>query len=905
MVNSDSVLELVRSGFAVFPVHYPLKSGGCSCERSSCEHVGKHPQTPHGFKDASKDPDRISEWWSWDSPNVGIATGAVSGVGILDVDGKKGADELAKLEAEHGPLPRTPVARTGRDEFSRHVYFKDREDAPFPSKTAIRPGLDLRGDGGYVVAPPSLHASGRRYEWDVSPEEAPFAHAPDWLISLIKKPKQSTGSADLPKLAPANSPAEWSSSYVRAAVDGVVNDMRSAGEGTRNDTLNKCAFRLASLRAGGADVTDSAVAALAEAARAAGLEDAEIERTIRSGAQAGAQEPAVPDKSHEEVNLQRAIDKWHASSPSSTGTTRDSAREKGAEIRLTDLGNARRLVRRHGRDLRHSEAFGWLVWDGTRWAPDATGEVMRRASTVAEELFAEAQKLTEEVAHAPTKDEKKAAARRAEETLSWAIKSESERAIKAAVALARTEAGVAIRSDDLDRDPMLLNVANGTIDLRTGTLREHRREDYLTKLAPVTYDPDARSEMWEQFLGRITLGDESLVAFLRRAAGYALTGDVTEQCFLLAYGVGSNGKSTFIETVRTVMGDYSIQAQFSTFTSRKDNGGARGDIARLRGARLVSAIEGNEHSRLDESLVKQLTGGDTVTARMLYKDEFEFRPAFKLFLATNHKPRISGTDHGIWRRIRLVPFLAKFEGKDKDPKFKERLLETELPGVLAWAVRGCLEWRRDGLGEPDAVTAATNGYRSDQDDLGRFLEERCLVQAGARVASGILYSAFTTWSTGNGEKPLSQKSFTSRMQDRGFVKARNRHRIEWHGVTLPGLNGDDTTPSGVGSDPPPGESIGAECPKNDQGGHNDPTPRVGSDHDPTRCSKSFDDNTIEAIGNVSGVGCVGRTDNFPHTLAHQEKVPENPTPPYTLHADKRDAARNESMDEGPRGRVLM
>ncbi|HZV03174.1 MAG TPA: phage/plasmid primase, P4 family, partial [Planctomycetota bacterium] len=452
---------------------------------------------------------------------------------------------------------------------------------------------------------------------------------------------------------------------------------------------------------------------------------------------------------------------------------------KPSEVRLTDLGNARRLVRLHGRDLRFSAtAGGWFTWTGQRWRRDETGEAERRAKSVPAEIFAEASELMSRASTAADEDERKKLANRAQELAAWAMKSESEPRLRALLALAESEPGIPVLAEDLDRDPFLLNVANGTIDLNTGELRPHRREDLITKLAPVAFDSAARLDRWTRFIDGVTGGKVELARFLQRLVGYALTGSTSEQVLALLYGTGANGKSTFLETLREVLGDYALQANFGTFLAAKDEGGPRNDVARLRGARLVTAIETKEGGRLNEGLVKTLTGGDTVTARFLYREEFEFVPSFKLFLASNHKPAIKGTDLGMWRRIRLVPFVVTFRENDpnpllrKDPALREAL-RAELPGVLRWAVEGALAWKREGLGLPDQVRAATEGYREEQDTLGTFLAERCLTGDSARVSSSLLYGAFKDWALANGEKPCSQRAFSLRLSERGFEKKRS------------------------------------------------------------------------------------------------------------------------------------
>jgi putative DNA primase/helicase len=286
------------------------------------------------------------------------------------------------------------------------------------------------------------------------------------------------------------------------------------------------------------------------------------------------------------------------------------------------------------------------------------------------------------------------------------------------LARAQAERGVAITHNALEVDPWRLTVMNGTLDLRTGEMGEHRREDLYTRFVPVEYDPVAECREWLVFLNRVLNGNEELIAFLQRAMGYSLTGSTGEQCLFFLHGSGANGKSTFLEILRALLGDYAVQADFATFLENR-NDGPRNDIARLFGARVVTSSEVGEGKKVNESLVKSLTGTDRVAARFLYAEAFEFLPTFKLWLAANHKPVIRGTDTAIWRRIRLVPFTVEIPEGERDPELPNRL-RAELPGILAWAVQGCLLWLESGLGVPDQVRAATDAYRRESDILGAF-----------------------------------------------------------------------------------------------------------------------------------------------------------------------------------------
>jgi putative DNA primase/helicase len=435
---------------------------------------------------------------------------------------------------------------------------------------------------------------------------------------------------------------------------------------------------------------------------------------------------------------------------------------------LTDLGNAERFAARHGEHVKHVPAWGWLAWDSTRWARDESA-VFRHAKETVRAMYAEAAQLTDET------DRKRLA--------DHAIRSENAARLDALLKLAETEKQVEARAADFDGEPLLLNCANGTLDLRTGRLYPHNAADRLTRITGTVYDPAATCPTWGSFLARVLGGNDELIAFLQRAMGYSLTGDTAEQVLFFCYGTGANGKSTFLETVRAVLGEYSQQSEFSTFLARQ-NESVRNDIARMAGVRFVAAIEAGEGRRLNEPLIKTLTGGDTVTARFLFKDYFEFRPQFKLWLAANHKPIIRGTDNAIWRRIRLIPFTVTIPESERDSKLAAKL-RAELPGILAWAVRGCLDWQRSGLGTPNEVRNATDSYRAEMDTLAAFIDERCFVGPAATVKKGDLYSAYKAWAEGNGEYVETSKTFGLRLAERGLSETRdgqgNRY---WRGIGL-------------------------------------------------------------------------------------------------------------------------
>lgn len=442
----------------------------------------------------------------------------------------------------------------------------------------------------------------------------------------------------------------------------------------------------------------------------------------------------------------------------------------------TDLGNARRLVAAYGKNLRFCHESGkWLAWNGEIWATDNSGIVDRFAKETVRKTYLEA-------GAAANDGDRGSLAKHA-------LKSEAEARLRAMVNLAKTEPDIPVTPSQVDADLWLLNCRNGTVDLRTGKLLPHRPENLCTKQVPVIFDRHAKCPKWIAFLRRVMADNRTLVQFLQRALGYALTGSTREEVLFFFYGTGANGKSTFIETCRKLLGDYAVQADFDAFVTKK-NEGPRNDLARLVGARFVAAVEAAQGRQLAENVIKQVTGGDTITARFLYHEYFEFSPQFKLFLVANHKPRVVGTDEAIWRRIRLVPFTVTIPREQRDKQLLGRL-QSELPGILAWAVRGCLKWQCDGLGEPEPVSTATEAYRREMDVMADFIEEHCVLGERETADAGLLYKLFQEWSEKNGEEILTQKSLGAQLRERGFEPSKKRGHRCWVGLRLRRENDDD------------------------------------------------------------------------------------------------------------------
>lgn len=438
----------------------------------------------------------------------------------------------------------------------------------------------------------------------------------------------------------------------------------------------------------------------------------------------------------------------------------------------TDLANARRLAVRHGEDIRFTAERGWLVWDGRRWAADEKSvQIQARAKETSASIY----------------DEVKDAADR-DAIYKHARRSQSKSAIENMIWLTRSEPGVPARLVDFDRDGWLFNVASGTLDLRTGRLRSHAREDLITNLASVAFDGAATCDLWDSFVWRVTDHNEGLYNYLRRFVGYLLVGDTSEQVIHFLHGLGANGKSVFVEVLIRLLGEYAV-AVSPDLIMLKRHGGIPNDVARLRGVRAALMNETTQGARFDEAKLKDLTGGDTLTARFLHQEFFDFAPTHRIVIRGNHKPAINGTDEGIWRRLRLVPFVVTIPEGERDHQLLAKL-EAELPGILNWAIAGCLEWQRDGLKPPAVITDAVRAYREESDTLGRFIDEHCDARPLAQIKSGSFFQRYQQYAEQAGERWLSHKDLPGEMQRRGFGLKRTKAGGLYVGIEFRSVEGE-------------------------------------------------------------------------------------------------------------------
>lgn len=464
--------------------------------------------------------------------------------------------------------------------------------------------------------------------------------------------------------------------------------------------------------------------------------------------------------------LQRLVDaapEW--TPPKSKPSTRKSSAKITAaadDFHLTDLGNARRFIKRHGKDVRYSFPLKtWFCYDGRRWERDDSGQIERLGKETVAELLPEVAKIDD--------------SRDQEAMGRFALASQQAPAIAHMLQLARSDCPVL--PGDFDVDALLLNCPNGTLDLRSGQLREHRREDLLSRLCPTPFNPNAECPEFLKFLDKVFGGRSGLITFAITFFGYCLTGNVREQLTAIFWGEGSNGKSTLLGVIQHVLGsDYMIQAVSDFLVAKRGNRHSTEQFD-LMGKRLAVCTETDEGTGLNEALLKQLTGGENIRARPVFKDNIEFAPTHKIVLCTNHKPEIKNTDHGIWRRLALVPFAVRFWDPDKgetgddhlkvDKRMMEKLL-AEREGILALLVGGCLDWQRHGLRLPKEVLEATAKYRREEDQVQHFLDDCCLRGPNYQQRAASVYAAYREWIDQQGEPPMTQTKFGRVISQKGI-----------------------------------------------------------------------------------------------------------------------------------------
>jgi P4 family phage/plasmid primase-like protien len=794
----DAALRLARLGWPVVPLHEVRGDGSCSCGSTDPTHkAGKHPRVGKQWQmKATTDEAVIRSWFGkWPAANLGVAC-RPGGVFILGPDGEQGMKDLARLEAENGPLPPCPRQASGTPP-GQHLVFRWAEGTHVKNRQTKKGEvvahrgccIDVRGAGGQFVVAPSRNRAGP-YSWIVTPWEVPPPDPPGWLLRWLEDEEPSRGSAKgttgpVLKVRAEPTVEERAVKYLASCPEAV------SGQGGHAATM--WAARAVVY---GFDLGEDRGFAVLDQHYNPRCRPPWTEKELRHKCKDANKDDGFrerrgwllkEDKPHEHNGHARHEHDGPAEPerPAPGGAGAPPGREP---VNLTDLGNARRLARAAGDDLRWVRSWKkWIEWDGKRWSDGDQYDVRRRGESVITDLFLAATEQMKQLA-GDDGDQAKVRLAALQKTQTWAKKSEDARRLNAMVDLLRSQPGVGIDHEQLDRDPWLLNCPNGTLDLRTGRLRPHARGDYLTRLCPTPFDPEAECPAWEAFLCDVFRSgdgpDLDLICYVQRLLGYGLTGDTSEHLLAVLHGTGANGKSVFVNVVGEVIGHEMVCTAAPDLLLARDLDKHPCELACLFGKRLVVCQEAGTGRRLNEPLVKWLTGGDRLQARRMREDPWEFTPTHKAILVSNYKPAVAGTDNGIWRRLRLIPFDVTFPPERQD-KGLTRRLTAEAPGILAWMARGCSHWRAGGLNEPARVLAATRSYREGEDMVGRFIAERCLVSPDATVRSDALYTAFVAWSKAGGEeKVLSRRKFGEAMTGREGVGRETSNGTRYRGLAL-------------------------------------------------------------------------------------------------------------------------
>lgn len=740
LATVDAALQYASRGWEVFPCKAGAKTPAIKWKADGL---------------VTTDPQQVRSLFS-NYRNANIAIIVPVGLLVLDVDtkdGKVGAESLAKLEAEYGKLPSAPKQRTWSGGY--HLLFKLPDGVEVGiSAGKVAEDLDVRANGdGYILCEPSV-INGQKYQWEFS---SPLADgdmdiplAPDWLIKLASK--------DV-KVAPLRI---ISSKQVKKA---------DVDEELEFERIKSALFSIP------AELSDNRHVWVTLGMALKNENEANYDLWCDWGSQSEKFNEADSAYTWKSFNkVENSITKATLFKMAREHGWVDTSFIHGIEEQtnlLTDLGNTKRLVALHGDSIRYcKEKRCWLCWSESEkhWVWDSD-KLMRLAAEVSAVIFDEAKAAgaegKSELAIALTKH---------------AMKTQSLRSLKAMMELASYQEGMAINLNELDSNSWLLAVDNGVLNLKMGGLEPSDKSNYITKHTKVTFEATATCPTWEKFLKTAMGGNEALIAYLQRAIGYTLTASTSEQVMFLCHGYGANGKSVLLNILSKLVGDYAVTAQSESLMAKREGSSINNDIARLRGARLVTTSETDDGKRFAEAQIKQLTGGDIISARYLYAEFFEFIPVFKIWMAMNHRPIIQGDDLGIWRRIVLIPFSVTIPEKERDGSLQQKLT-GELSGILNWAVAGCLEWQRIGLAPPVEILAATEGYKSDMDMLGNWLEDCCLVSLSNQCVAAALYASYREWCVMNGRFAVSNTRFGQKLQERGFTKRRSNGYV-YEGLKL-------------------------------------------------------------------------------------------------------------------------
>lgn len=741
-------------GWRVIKLYAVDEAGRCECGRSNCSSAGKHP-VDTGWQNTprSSGADIQAEFDDGGIWNVGIATGDPSGFFVLDIDlDKPGTLERVKEMQAGRKFPATFTARTGGGGYQ---YYFAMPDFPVTNSARRLPdGVDVRGTGGQVVAPPSRSGKGP-YKVAI---DAVIAPAPEWLLELVRPlpPAAPVDLQTLPKLTDLSEAEQRRlGTYVDRAVQAEIRRLDECkergwdGPGWNQTTFEVSCTLVELANSPWAPLTlEEALATIqANAPRDKNFGAAEIEGCFASALKTvDGKGRALPEDRTARITVipgDPLTDPDAMPGPMPAGPAEAPVTPRD----WTDLGNARRLVDEFGEHLRYIPesgqwaAYGDGVWIMKQHAGMTAAQHMIEG-LVDREAFLYSEEPTGEDGDGPSERDR---------FFKWAKAQQMSARIDACVRQATGRKEIIASLTDFDRDPDILNVKNGVIDLRTGELHPHEPTQLTMLQSPIVYDPAAKAPQWQAFLERC-LPDPAVREYLQKATGYSLSGSMAEQALFIHHGPGANGKSVYLVVANMLAGGYAQVVPRETLLSKGNNNEHPTSIARMRGRRFLQASETGAGKRLDEEMVKGLTGGEQQTARFIGKDGFDFTPTGKIHLVTNHLPRLTDAE-SIWRRLHLIAWAQTIPVHERNANFlrEEYWVESgEAPGILAWAVRGAVAWYRDGLGMPESMKRDLAEYRSDQDVLGEFLALRLEPDPHGFAATSEIYGAYQAWCFANG-----------------------------------------------------------------------------------------------------------------------------------------------------------
>jgi P4 family phage/plasmid primase-like protien len=745
---------------------------------------------PEWQKKATTDIDQV-RLWNAENPcyNVGCV-GTPDGILVLDSDDPELIDRIERDTGQK--MPRTFTVRSGGKKLP-HLYFRQTDATRKLGNRSAAGLFDLQSMNKYVVGPGSVLEGGGTY--DVI-DDSPIADFPDWLGDWIEH------NSDRVKHGGKGAPVHEDFEFDRFCDHF---DFTFIADNDGKHFFRECPFKGDVHTSNGKP--DHPACAILYDGETIGFSDLAtscegcgktIHDLIQHRYEQGYEKYGGPIFAENEfteelledfgvksaLEAEECIPCIHFGESSYTHAREESLPKMYASPtpdfypvewseQKSDKGNAELLARYFGYDIvfvpEAGKAGGYYVWTGTHWEHDKGNAAMYRMAKQISGIL---------LIHAS----QQASADQRDEWASYAISCGNAGKLKNMIELVRTHVRT-VHKSEFNSQRMLLNLRDGTVDLKTGTLRPHDRNDLLTKCQSIEWNPSAECQRWLQFLNEVFEGSQKVINFIQSAVGYTLTGLTVEEVLFIGWGTGRNGKGKFTDTLIALMGDYARPAKFDMFVAKKGDEGKANDVAELFGARFVPASEGEQSKRLAEAKIKNMVSGDPVEGEKKYQDSFTYYPEYKIWLFTNYKPRIVGTDEGIWDKVIFIPFRRYFAPEERDHRLLEKL-KAELPGILQWATRGCLEWQKQGLKVPECLKLATEDYRREQNVLGHFVEDELIENDKLQAPCGLMYEHYKSWAEKNGEYQMTATEFKERMEQRYGEPKRTSAGKFWMGVGI-------------------------------------------------------------------------------------------------------------------------